>query len=196
MGNPTWGKPTQGVNCYMTAEYTADPVTCYAGHCTDGMTSTLPVQTASCFEVSMSALQPYTTEDQANFTIQQVTTSFVHSGDWNKMTCNKEFNDYHYQKWFLWLAILFRNQNVHQTGYNNMFDMIITCWTDQKPIVNNLFNNLKLSRSYCLHFTWHINILDNKYTFIHVMLHGQHTSSLNTLLSYYWLTYGKAFLHI
>ncbi len=30
MGNPPWGKPQKCVKCYTTAEYTADPVTCYA----------------------------------------------------------------------------------------------------------------------------------------------------------------------
>ncbi len=29
MGNPTQGKLQKGINCYTTAEYTADPVTHY-----------------------------------------------------------------------------------------------------------------------------------------------------------------------
>ncbi len=31
-GNPIWGKSQKSVNCYTTAEYTADSVTGYAGY--------------------------------------------------------------------------------------------------------------------------------------------------------------------
>ncbi len=32
MGNPTQGEPSKGVNCYETAEYTADLVTHNSGY--------------------------------------------------------------------------------------------------------------------------------------------------------------------